>query len=528
VNDDKRIFIFDTTLRDGEQSLPASLSVKDKLKIAKALEHLQVDIMEVGFPISSPGDFESVQTIAREIKNSVVCGLARCLPKDIDVCAEAIAPASRGRIHVFLSTSTVHVESKLKKSWEDVLEMAVAGVKRARQYSDDVEFSCEDTGRTPLDRLYRIVEAVIAAGATTVNLPDTVGYNIPSEFGKIIANVKENVANIDRAIISVHCHDDLGLSVANSVAAVQNGARQIECTINGIGERAGNCSLEEVVMILKTRGDLLGGIHTGIDAKKLHHTSKLVSQICGVIVQPNKAIVGANAFAHSSGIHQDGVLKNRSTYEIMTPESVGIPGNVLHMTSRSGRHVLRHCLENLGFSEGDYDLEWLYKEFLHLADRKGKVYDYDLEALVMIGSGDTDEFFKLNALHVMSGKGSIATATVELLIGSEIHSEAATGSGPVGALYKAIDRLTRVPVEVLDYKLAAKGKGSDALGQVDIVGRFQGLKLHGVGLSTDIIEASALAYIHLANNIVRAQKVATLRDKYPRSSTHEAVAQQSL
>ncbi|OEF39583.1 2-isopropylmalate synthase, partial [Vibrio splendidus 1S-124] len=327
-----QVIIFDTTLRDGEQALAASLTVKEKLQIAYALERLGVDVIEAGFPISSPGDFESVQTIAKHIKDSRICALSRAVAKDIDAAAEALKVADQFRIHTFISTSTVHVQDKLRRSYDDVVEMAVKAVKHARNYTDDVEFSCEDAGRTPIDNLCRMVEAAINAGAKTINIPDTVGYTVPNEFGGIIKTLFDRVPNIDQAIISVHCHDDLGMSVANSIAAVQAGARQIEGTINGIGERAGNCSLEEIAMIIKTRQELLG-VHTGLDHKEIHRTSKLVSQLCHMPIQDNKAIVGANAFSHSSGIHQDGMLKNKNTYEIMTPESIGLKNKALNLTS---------------------------------------------------------------------------------------------------------------------------------------------------------------------------------------------------
>lgn len=328
-----QVIIFDTTLRDGEQALSASLTVKEKLQIAYALERLGVDVIEAGFPVSSPGDFESVQTIAKHIKNSRICGLARAVPKDIDAAAEALKVAEAFRIHTFISTSTVHVQDKLRRSYDDVVEMGIKAVKHARNYTDDVEFSCEDAGRTPIDNLCRMVEAAINAGANTINIPDTVGYTIPGEFGGIIQQLFNRVPNIDKAIISVHCHDDLGMSVANSIAAVQAGARQVEGTINGIGERAGNCSLEEIAMILQTRSEYLG-VHTGLKNDEIHRTSKLVSQLCNMPIQSNKAIVGANAFSHSSGIHQDGMLKNKNTYEIMTPESIGLKNKALNLTSR--------------------------------------------------------------------------------------------------------------------------------------------------------------------------------------------------
>ncbi|QWK94205.1 2-isopropylmalate synthase [Plesiomonas shigelloides] len=502
-----QVIIFDTTLRDGEQALRASLSVKEKLQIAYALERLGVDVMEVGFPVSSPGDFESVQTIARHIKHSRVCALARAVDKDIDVAAEAMKVAEAFRIHTFIATSTLHIESKLRRSFDDVLAMAVHAVTRARRYTDDVEFSCEDAGRTPIDNLCRVVEAAIKAGARTINIPDTVGYTIPSQFGGIIETLFNRVPNIDQAVISVHCHNDLGLSVANSIAAVQAGARQIECTVNGIGERAGNCSLEEIAMIIRTRADLLN-VHTNIHHQDIYRTSQLVSQLCNMPIQPNKAIVGANAFAHSSGIHQDGVLKNKSTYEIITPESIGLNQNQLNLTSRSGRAAVKHRMDAMGYSEGSYDLDSLYAAFLKLADKKGQVFDYDLEALAFINMQQEDpEHFRLDYLSVQSGGSVMATASVRLRCGEEAVSEAATGNGPVDAVYQCITRLTGYEIQIVNYQLSAKGQGKDALGQVDIVADYQGRRFHGVGLATDIIESSAQALVHVLNAIHRAGRV---------------------
>lgn len=502
-----QVIIFDTTLRDGEQALRASLSVKEKLQIAYALERLGVDVMEVGFPVSSPGDFESVQTIARHIKHSRVCALARAVDKDIDVAAEALKVAEAFRIHTFIATSTLHIESKLRRSFDDVLAMAVHAVTRARRYTDDVEFSCEDAGRTPIDNLCRVVEAAIKAGARTINIPDTVGYTIPSQFGGIIETLFNRVPNIDQAVISVHCHNDLGLSVANSIAAVQAGARQIECTVNGIGERAGNCSLEEIAMITRTRADLLN-VHTNIHHQDIYRTSQLVSQLCNMPIQPNKAIVGANAFAHSSGIHQDGVLKNKSTYEIITPESIGLNQNQLNLTSRSGRAAVKHRMDAMGYSEGSYDLDSLYAAFLKLADKKGQVFDYDLEALAFINMQQEDpEHFRLDYLSVQSGGSVMATASVRLRCGEEAVSEAATGNGPVDAVYQCITRLTGYEIQIVNYQLSAKGQGKDALGQVDIVADYQGRRFHGVGLATDIIESSAQALVHVLNAIHRAGRV---------------------
>ncbi|MDO6489472.1 2-isopropylmalate synthase [Colwellia sp. 6_MG-2023] len=513
------VIIFDTTLRDGEQALNASLSVHEKLQIALSLERLGVDIMEVGFPVSSPGDFESVQQIARTIKNARVCGLARAVEADIDACAQSLKVADQFRIHTFISTSDVHVQQKLKKEFADVQAMAVHAVKYARKFTDDVEFSCEDAGRTPIDNLCRMVEAAINAGATTVNIPDTVGYTLPFEFQGIITNLFNRVPNIDKAIISVHCHNDLGLAVANSMAAVQAGARQIECTINGIGERAGNCSLEEVAMIMQTRQALLG-VHTNINHQEIARTSKLVSTVCNMPVQLNKAIVGGNAFSHSSGIHQDGMLKASNTYEIMTPESVGIAKTKLNLTSRSGRHVIKHRMESLGYQESDYEIEELYADFLALADKKGQVFDDDLEALVFkLQQKDLKDFFRLERINVQCGDGDFATASIKLISGeasvegeannSKVH--AATGNGPVDALYQAIKQSVDIEFEVSDYTISNKGSGEDGLGQADLVITWQGRNFHGYGLETDVIEASGQALIHALNSIHRAITIADLK-----------------
>ncbi|WP_347253276.1 2-isopropylmalate synthase [Leminorella grimontii] len=509
----QQVIIFDTTLRDGEQALQASLNVKEKMQIALALERMGVDVMEVGFPVSSPGDFESVQAIARQIKNSRVCALARCVDKDIDVAAEALRVAEAFRIHVFLATSTLHVESKLKRSFEEVMEMAVRSVKRARNYSDDVEFSCEDAGRTPIDNLCRIVEAAIGAGATTINIPDTVGYTVPRQFGGIIETLYQRVPNIDKAVISVHCHDDLGMSVANSITAVQAGARQIEGAMNGIGERAGNCALEEVIMAIKVRQDILG-VHTNINHQEIYRTSQLVSQLCNMPVPGNKAVVGSNAYAHSSGIHQDGVLKNRQTYEIMTPESIGFSQVQLNLTSRSGRAAVKHRMEAMGYSEDDYSLDELYANFLKLADKKGQVFDYDLEALVFISKQQEEQDrFSLDYFSVQSGTNLMATASVRLTCGGEVKSEAATGNGPVDAVYQAINRIADYPISIVKYQLTAKGQGKDALGQVDIVAEYEGRRFHGMGLATDIVESSALALVHVLNHVWRAQQVEAQKQK---------------
>lgn len=515
-----RVIIFDTTLRDGEQALTASLSVNEKLQIALALERLGVDIMEVGFPISSPGDFESVQQIAKTVKNSRVCALARAVEADIKACADALKPAEQFRIHTFISTSDVHVQQKLRKEFSDVEAMAIHAIKYARQFTDDVEFSCEDAGRTPIDNLCRMVESAIKAGATTVNIPDTVGYTLPFEFSSIIEQLFNRVPNIDQAIISVHCHNDLGLAVANSISAVQAGARQIECTVNGIGERAGNCSLEEIAMIIKTRQQLLQ-VSTQINHQEIARSSKLVSQLCNMPVQPNKAIVGSNAFSHSSGIHQDGMLKASNTYEIMTPESVGISKTKLNLTSRSGRHVIKHRMESLGYQSSDYDLETLYSDFLALADKKGQVFDDDLEALffnrkVFNNQPQTEQdHYRINTLNVQAGSGEFATASIKITSGNneQIHSQiqSATGNGPVDAVYRAIKQAVDIEFEVADYKISNKGEGEDGLGQADLVVSWQGRKFHGYGLATDVIYASAQALIHALNSIHRAIVIADLK-----------------
>ena len=509
------VIIFDTTLRDGEQALKASLTVKEKLQIALALERLGVDVMEVGFPVSSAGDFDSVKTIAQNIKNSRVCALSRAVDKDIDVAAEALKVAEAFRIHTFIATSALHVEAKLKRSFEDVVEMAVHAVKRARGYTDDVEFSCEDAGRTGIDNICRIVEAAIKAGATTVNIPDTVGYCLPTQYGSIIADVVNRVPNIDKAVISVHCHNDLGMATANSLTAVLNGARQIECTINGIGERAGNTALEEVVMAIKTRQDMFNGLDTRINTQEIHRVSQMVSQLCNMPIQPNKAIVGSNAFAHSSGIHQDGMVKNKNTYEIMSPETIGLKKEKLNLTARSGRAAVRNHMAEMGYQDSDYDLDKLCTAFLELADKKGQVFDYDLEALAFIDmrSGDEDRL-KLDVITSQTISTLPASAFVQVELDGEKLSQVSNGgNGPVDAVFNAILNITGLELKMSHYNLTAKGEGAEALGQVDIVVEHEGRKFHGVGLATDIVESSARALIHAINAIYRAHKVAHLKAK---------------
>ncbi len=504
----QQVIIFDTTLRDGEQALQASLTVKEKLQIALALERMKIDVMEVGFPISSPGDFESVQTIARTIKNSRVCALARCVEADIDAAYHALNVADAFRIHTFIATSPLHIATKLRSTLPQVIERAEFMIKRARNYTDDVEFSCEDGGRTPIDDLCRVVEAAIHAGATTINIPDTVGYTLPGEYATIISQLIQRVPNIDKAILSVHTHDDLGLASGNAIAAIQAGARQVEGTMNGLGERAGNCALEEIIMAIKTRHALLN-VHTSIHHQEIYRTSQIVSQICNMPTPSNKAIIGSNAFAHSSGIHQDGVLKNRENYEIITPESIGLNQIQLNLTSRSGRAAVKHRMAQMGYVDGDYDLDKLYSAFLKLADKKGQIFDYDLEALAFIDTFNEEQHaFQLIRFDVNSSSDTSATASVSVNCHQQLQQITATGNGPVDAVYQAINQMTGYDIELIDYQLSSKGYGKNALGQVDIIVRFNQRKFHGIGLATDIIESSANALINAMNSIWQAEHVA--------------------
>lgn len=515
------VIIFDTTLRDGEQALQASLSVKEKLHIALALERMGIDVMEAGFPVSSPGDFESVQTIARQIKNSRVCALARCIEKDIDAAYQALRVADSYRIHTFLATSPMHIATKLHSTLPDVIERATSMISRARNYTDDVEFSCEDGGRTPIDDLCRVVEAAINAGATTINIPDTVGYTLPHEYSNIISSLLSRVPNMHKAVLSVHTHDDLGMAVGNAVAAVQAGARQVEGTLNGLGERAGNCALEEVIMAIKTRSEMINA-HTRINHQEIWRSSQIVSRICNMPIPANKAVVGASAFAHSSGIHQDGVLKNRENYEIMSPDSIGLHQVQLNLTSRSGRAAVNHRMQEMGYKQSDYDLDSLYQAFLQLADKKGQIFDYDLEALAFIGTkSEEQQHFQLTSFTMQSGSAIPATAAVTLTCGTEQCSDVSTGNGPVDAVYQAINRITEIDTELVNYQLSAKGQGKDALGQVDIIVRYHERNFHGVGLATDIVESSAQAMVSALNNIWRARQVEQQLQHHTRGDTPE-------
>lgn len=498
-----KLIIFDTTLRDGEQSPGASMTRDEKVRIAKALERLKVDVIEAGFPAASPGDFESVQAVARTVKDSAVCGLARALDRDIDRAGEALKDARRARIHTFIATSPIHMQHKLQMSPDQVVEYAVKAVKRARQYTDDVEFSPEDAGRSEEDFLCRILEAVIDAGATTLNIPDTVGYAFPEQFGRMIGRLIERIPNSDKAVFSVHCHNDLGLAVANSLAAVLHGARQVECTINGLGERAGNAALEEVVMAVRTRKDLFH-CHTDIDTREIVACSKLVSSITGFPIQPNKAIVGANAFAHESGIHQDGVLKSRETYEIMSAEDVGWSANRMVLGKHSGRNAFRTRMLELGIEfASEEELNAVFQRFKVLADKKHEIFDEDLQSLITeAGTESEDERVKLVALRVCSETGEIPQAQVTLKFDNEERTGASTGGGAVDASLKAIESLLHTQTALTLYSVNNITSGTDAQGEVTVRLEKGGRIVNGQGADTDIVIASAKAYINAVNKLL--------------------------
>ncbi|MDP8234107.1 MAG: 2-isopropylmalate synthase [Candidatus Saelkia tenebricola] len=496
-----KVYIFDTTLRDGEQAPGASLTVKEKIEVAWQLERLNVDIIEAGFPIASEGDFEAVNLIAKKLKKPIICGLARSLKKDIDAARDALKPAKRKRIHVFLATSNIHMQYKLKKAKDEVLKQAVKAVKYAKQFADDVEFSPEDASRTERKFLFKVISEVINAGATVVNIPDTVGYAVPDEFSDLIIQIKKNVSNMDEAIISVHCHDDLGLSCANSLAAVKVGAKQVECTINGIGERAGSASLEEVVMALKTREDFFN-FKTSIKTQELHKTSRLVSHLMAIPVQPNKAIVGANAFRHESGIHQDGVLKMPKTYEIMTPFDVGFKESNMVLGKHSGRHAFMKKLEELDIKLSKHDFENAFDEFKKLADKKKEIFDDDIIAIVEEGIEKAPKVWSFVYVHTVTGSSTVPTATVKLKKDNKIHEDAACGDGPIDACYNTIDRIIGFQPKLLNYNLKAVTSGRDALGEVTVRLKHKNKEIVGRGTSTDIIEASTKAYLNAVNKIV--------------------------
>jgi 2-isopropylmalate synthase len=515
-----RILIFDTTLRDGEQSPGATLNVEEKLIIARQLARMGVDIIEAGFPFASPGDFEAVQKIAREVGTAdgpVICGLARATKADIERAGEAVKPAAKGRIHTFIATSDIHMQYKLRKSREEVLAIAPEMVAYAKTFTGDVEFSPEDAGRSDPEFLYPMLEAVIAAGATTVNIPDTVGYLTPTEFGNLIRGIKENVPNIDQAVISVHGHNDLGLAVANFLEAVKNGARQLECTINGIGERAGNAALEELVMAMHVRrsyyNPFLGRPAeseeplTNIDTRQIYKTSRLVSNLTGMFVQPNKAIVGANAFAHESGIHQDGVLKNKLTYEIMDATSIGLTDNQIVLGKHSGRNAFRTRLQELGYELDDQSINRAFLRFKELADKKKEITDWDLQSIVNDETQQTPEHFHLELVQVSCGDSAKPTATVTIRTpdGQELM-DAAIGTGPVDAVYKAINRVVGIENQLIEFSVQSVTAGIDALGEVTIRIRHGQRVFSGHAANTDIVVASAHAYLHALNRLYSALK----------------------
>ena len=498
-----KLIIFDTTLRDGEQSPGASMTKDEKVRIAKVLEKMRVDVIEAGFPMASQGDFEAVQAVANAVKDSTICGLSRALDKDIDRVGEALKGANSGRIHTFIATSPIHMEMKLRMSPDQVVEQAVRAVKRSRQHTDNVEFSPEDAGRSELDFLCRVIEATIDAGASTINIPDTVGYNVPEQFGALIKNLIERIPNADKAVFSVHCHNDLGLAVANSLSAVMNGARQVECTINGLGERAGNASLEEVVMAVRTRQDVFP-CETGLDASQIVPASRLVSGITGFPVQPNKAIVGANAFAHESGIHQDGVLKNRETYEIMRAEDVGWSTNRMVLGKHSGRNAFRTRLQELGITfEAEEDLNEAFSRFKDLADKKHEIYDDDLQALVTDANIESEnEHVKLVALKVCSETGEVPDASITLAVDGEEKHAHSEGGGPVDATFKAIELIINSGANLQLYSVNNVTNGTDSQGEVNVRLEKAGRIINGQGADTDIVIASAKAYINAVNKIM--------------------------
>ena len=504
MDNKQKVFIFDTTLRDGEQSPGATMNVQEKLEIARQLSKLGVDIIEAGFPYSSPGDFEAVKLISKEVEGPVICALSRARKEDIDKAAQALEGGKKRRIHTFIATSDIHMEHKLKMPREKVLKTAVEMVRYAKSFTDNVEFSPEDAGRSDPKFLYEILQATIEAGATTVNIPDTVGYTVPGEFGALIKGIKENVPNINKAIISVHCHNDLGLAVANSLSAVLNGARQVECTINGIGERAGNCSLEEIVMILKTRPNL--GFYTDIDSTQIYRSSRLVSNLTNMLVQPNKAIVGANAFSHESGIHQDGFLKYKRTYEIMNPEDVGLLTSKLPLGPRSGRHALNERLQELGYHLSEEELNKAFERFKEIADKKKRVEDRDLESIVRDEkrTAETTSHYEVENLQIACGSG-LPTASVCLRRTNDntFLKDSALGTGPVDAIYKAINKIVQAPNELIEFSVQSVTEGIDALGEVTIRIRSEGGAVYnGHSANTDITLASAKAYLNALNKLI--------------------------
>ena len=501
-----RVIIFDTTLRDGEQAAGGSLNVQEKLEIARQLEKLGVDVIEAGFPVTSPGDFEAVKLIAREIRTPSICVLTHANLKAVDDSWDAVKEASNPRIHIVLSSSDIHLFYQLRKNRDEITKMSCDTVAHARKYTDNIEFSAMDASRTAPEYIHELLKAVINAGATTVNVPDTVGYAMPQQFGELIEGVFQNVPNIDRAVVSIHCHNDLGLAVANSLAAIKCGARQIEGTINGIGERAGNASLEEVIMAVKTRADFFN-VETNIDTRQIYRTSRLVSDLTGFPVQPNKAIVGGNAFRHSSGLHVDGMIKESTTYEIMDPRSVGIPSSSLVLGKTSGRHAFRERLSELGYSLNDEDLNKAFSSFKELADKKKDITDRDIESLVAEEQRTVTERYHLDRIQVTCGDRGIPTAAVRLIgPDGKMIEDAALGTGPVDAVYQAINRLVKVSNSLIEFSVKSVTEGIDAIGEVLIRIESDGVTYTGRGADTDIIVSSAKAYLNALNRLLSARQ----------------------
>jgi 2-isopropylmalate synthase len=496
----EKIRIFDTTLRDGEQSPGASMNLDEKIHFARQLERLNVDVIEAGFPSSSPGDFESVRRISQEIRGPQIAGLSRTTPADIDRAWEALKYARNPLLHIFIATSDIHLQYKLRKSREEVLEEAGRAVAHGKRLTEQVEFSAEDATRSDLDYLARVIEAAIDAGATIVNIPDTVGYTTPTEYGKLITGLRQKVKNIHKAILSIHCHNDLGMAVANSLAAVENGARQVECTVNGIGERAGNASMEEIVMALKTRRDFFS-YDVGVVTEQIYPASRLLSSITGILVPPNKAIVGANAFAHEAGIHQDGVLKEKLTYEIMRPETVGISQSTLVLGKHSGRHAFRERIKTLGYELSEAHLNLAFQRFKEVADKKKQVFDEDLEAIIADEILRIPDLYKLINLNVVSGTSAVPTATVQIEIAGKLSQEAGFGDGPVDAAYKTISKITKTKSQLLRFSVNAITGGTDAQGEVMVILEEAGIRVTGHGAHTDIIIAAAKAYVNGLNKL---------------------------
>lgn len=496
---EEKLYIFDTTLRDGEQVPGCQLNTVEKIEVARALEELGVDIIEAGFPISSPGDFNSIVEISKAVTRPVICALTRAVQQDIDVAADSLKYAKHKRIHTGIGTSFYHITYKLKSNQDAIIERAIEAVKYAKKYVEDVEFYAEDAGRTENEYLARVVEAVIGAGATVVNIPDTTGYCIPYEYGEKIKFLKENVKNIHKAVISTHCHNDLGMATANSIAGIINGARQVEVTMNGIGERAGNTSLEEVVMTIKSRKDI--PLLTEINTKNIFKTSRLVSTLMRMPIQPNKAIVGRNAFAHSSGIHQDGVLKNRENYEIIDPNDVGINESSIVLTARSGRAALNHHLQRLGFTLSQEELDDAYQKFLKLADRKKDINDDDLYVIVGVGKAEQSRTIKLKYLNVVCGRSAIPMATVQLVIDGEVVTATSSGSGPIDAAFNAVRQLVQKKVVLEEFLVQAVTRGSDDVGKVHVQVENKGNVFYGFSANTDIVTASVEAFIDAISKI---------------------------